>query len=413
MTLTNVSKGIVSLDKPLAPILELVKSHGGVVMKIANSAVAMEGHSRSVSEETTSTNMRMWDNRRSGNANSSNPNSDQLSLSPEGLSMASLNAQASEMAQAQTITSSYKWFTPLEESQQSDLGSLFSDKDRNQLSLLEKMIEALTGKRFKFNHLLMKKPYHGSTSGPTFKTDTQPVNLPGNSANFAFNAVQPLGWGIQYHSETTHALKQTVDFKSTGSIQTEDGRSIDFELNYHFSQEVYSQSVVDFKAGDALIDPLVIRLDNGPMKYSKDTIRFDLDVDGIKDEFRVPIDNAGMLFLDKNGNHKVDDGSELFGPQTDDGFGELAALDSDKNGWIDESDDAFKDLRIWIRSGDGSDRYLGLIEAGVGALFVGGAQTKADLFNNSVEQVGQMKATGFYLKENGQTGLMHELDFKL
>lgn len=381
-------------------------------MKIVNSAVAMEGHSRSISEEATSTSLRMWDNRRNGSTVSSNPASDQLSLSPEGLSMASLNAQASEMSQSQTFSDTYKLFAPIDEAEELGLESFFSEKDLNNLTLLERLIAALTGKRFKFNHLLMKEPYKGSSGGPNFQANNPESNTP-NLSNVSFNPVQPLGWGIQYHSETTRALKQTVDFKSTGSIQTEDGRSINFELNYHFSQEVYSRSVVDFKAGDALIDPLVIRLNNGPMAYSEDTIRFDLDIDGIKDEFRVPIDNAGMLFLDKNGNHKVDDGSELFGPQTDDGFGELAALDTDKNGWIDEGDAAFKDLRIWIRSGDGTDRYLGLIEAGVGALFVSGANTEAELYNNSVEQVGQMKATGFYLKENGQAGLMHELDFKI
>lgn len=391
-------------------------------MKIANSAVAMEGHSRSISVEESSTNLRIWDNRKNGGAATANPSSDQLSLSPEGLSMASLKSQAIEMAETQTFTDTYKWLTPLEDPDNEGLEDYLTDKDRTKLALLERLIESLTGKKFKFNHLLMRSPYSGTPGGIDTKKSAQPTNqvpssqgsVSPNQGNFAINQGQPLlGWGINYHSETTRALKETVDFKSSGSIQTEDGRSINFELNYHFSQEVYTRSTVDFKAGDALIDPLVIRLDNGPMKYSDDTIRFDLDIDGTKDEFRVPINNAGMLFLDRNGNHKADDGSELFGPKTDDGFGELAALDTDKNGWIDEGDEAFKDLRIWVRSGDGTDRYLGLIEAGVGALFVTSAHTEAELYNNNVEQVGKMKETGFYLKENGQTGLMHELDFKI
>lgn len=384
-------------------------------MKIVNSAVAMEGHSRSISEETSSTSLRIWDNRKSGGASTANPNSDQLSLSPEGLSMASVKAQATEMAQSQTFTDEYKWFAPLEDSETNGLEDFLTEKDRAKLTLLERVLEALTGKKFRFSHLLMKKPYSGTPGGIDFTKSPQVINFnPSNQGNSPANQGQPLlGWGINYHSESTRSLKQTVDFKSSGSIQTEDGRSINFELNYHFSQEVYTKSTVDFKAGDALIDPLVIRLDNGPMSYTDDTIRFDLDIDGIKDEFRVPIDNAGMLFLDRNGNHKVDDGSELFGPRTDDGFGELAALDTDKNGWIDEGDAAFKDLRIWIRSGDGTDRYLGLIEAGVGALFVNGANTEAELYNHNVDQVGKMKETGFYLKENGQAGLIHELDFKI
>jgi hypothetical protein len=42
---------------------------------------------------------------------------------------------------------------------------------------------------------------------------------------------------------------------------------------------------------------------------------------------------------------RIDSGSELFGPATGSGFGELAALDGDGNGWIDENDDAFARLR--------------------------------------------------------------------
>ncbi len=381
-------------------------------MKIASSTVAMEGHSRSVSEEATSTSLRIWDNRKAGSAG--NINTDQLSLSPEGLSMASLNTKTLEMSQYQNISEAYNWYAPLDETEETSLEDFLSEKDARDIALLEKLLSALTGKRFKFNYFLLKEPYNSHTQGPSPEPLVKHINT--SPIKLVVNGNQPtqsLGWGIQYHSETTRSLKESVDFSTSGSIKTEDGKTVDFQLNYHFSQEVYSRSVVDFKAGDALIDPLVIRLDNGPMAYSDDPIRFDLDVDGLKDEFRVPINNAGMLFLDKNGNHSVDDGSELFGPQTDDGFGELAALDSDKNGWIDESDAAFKDLRIWIRSGDGTDRYLGLIEAGVGALFVSGAHTEAELYNSSVEQVGQMKSTGFYLKENGQAGLIHELDFKV
>ena len=45
---------------------------------------------------------------------------------------------------------------------------------------------------------------------------------------------------------------------------------------------------------------------------------------------------SGFLALDKNGNGKIDDGSELFGTKSGDGFADLAEYDSDGNGWIDE-----------------------------------------------------------------------------
>lgn len=366
-------------------------------MKIVNSTVAMEGHSRHISEETTVSNLRMWDNR-STNNNTLNGNplpieGDKLNLSLEGLNLSALQLSQTE------------------ETEESSLESSLSEKDLNKIRLLEKLLESLTGKKFKFDRFIFKElkdELREAAKGPKMPTAIVQAHAPAQS-----NGPQPVGWGIQFHHEEHFSMKETVDFKTTGSVTTADGRSIDFQLNYHFSQAINRSIIVDFKAGDALLDPLVIRLDEGPLEFSDEPIVFDLDIDGTQDAFKVPINNAGFLFLDKNGNQIADDGTELFGPRTDNGFGELAALDADQNGWIDEGDAAFNDLRIWIRSGDGTDRYLGLIEAGVGALFVSGTRTEAGLYDSATEQLGQMKATGFYLKESGQAGLVHELDFKV
>jgi hypothetical protein len=51
--------------------------------------------------------------------------------------------------------------------------------------------------------------------------------------------------------------------------------------------------------------------------------------------------SSAHLAIDANNNGRIDDGSELFGPTSGDGFGELAALDDDGNGWVDESDAAY------------------------------------------------------------------------
>ena len=283
-----------------------------------------------------------------------------------------------------------------------------SDEDLKKIRLLEMLLERLTGKKFRFNYLALRdvrKALKHAESAPA------PQAAAPAQANASSPA--PVGWGIHFHHESSQYMKETVDFQSKGSVVTEDGQQIDFQLNYHFSQEYWSSHSIDFKAGDALIDPIVIRLEEAPLRFSDDPIVFDLDIDGNNDQFRVPIDTAGMLFYDRNGNHVADDGSELFGPTSGKGFEELKALDSDQNGWIDEGDHAFKDMRIWIRSGDGSNKYLGLIEAGVGALFVGSAQTEAGLYTQDLTQLGKMKQSGMYLKESGQVGLLHELDFKI
>lgn len=394
-------------------------------MKIVSSTVAMEGRSSHVSEESQVTTLRVWDRRNNGRNGSATAapgrpvQGDRLILSSDGLSLAHLTQL---QAQARTEqAAAFEVPVPISDPDLTDvadkdglyLEDALSQEDIRKIRLLEKLIEGLTGKKFKFKYFSLKefqkaldsKPIPYPNSVQIFTATASPQKVPGRP--------EPVGWGLHFHQETTQYQKETVDFSSKGSIVTADGRSIDFQLNYHFSQEIYASSSIDLKAGDALIDPLVIRLDDSSLDFSDEPIEFDLDIDGINDAFRVPIDSAGLLFFDRNGNQVADDGSELFGPASGKGFEELAALDSDQNGWLDESDIAFDQLRIWIRKSDGSQDYLGLVEAGVGALFVGGVRTEASLYGSDLSQVGQMKMSSFYLKENGQPGLVHELDFKV
>ncbi len=380
-------------------------------MKIQSSTVAMEGRSTHVAVDSQSTTVRAWANQPGGQNVNAQP-TDRLSLSSSGLSLAQTQIQMrnEQIVSSSLIDTEPNMFADIRDKDKLDFEDVMSNEDLKKIRLLEMILERLTGKKFKFNYIGLKDLKKAVTRG----SDTPQVQQSAPPANAAAsNDSASVGWGIHIHHEESQYLKETVDFKSQGSVQTADGQNIDFQLNYHFSQEYWSSQSIDFKAGDALIDPLVIRLDNSPLKFSSDPVVFDLDIDGTNDSFRVPIDNAGMLFYDRNGNHIADNGSELFGPTTGKGFDELKALDSDQNGWIDEADSAFKDMRIWIRSSDGTDRYLGLIEAGVGALFVGSATTEAGLYGEDLSQLGKMKMSGMYLKENGQPGLIHELDFKL
>lgn len=57
---------------------------------------------------------------------------------------------------------------------------------------------------------------------------------------------------------------------------------------------------------------------------------FDLDADGTADRISMLKSGSGFLALDKNGNGKIDDGSELFGTQSGDGFADLEEYDIDK-----------------------------------------------------------------------------------
>ncbi|WP_108649653.1 hypothetical protein [Dongshaea marina] len=88
---------------------------------------------------------------------------------------------------------------------------------------------------------------------------------------------------------------------------------------------------------------------------------FDLDADGEQDW--VPSLAAGSAFvaLDRNHNQRIDNGNELFGPRSGDGFSELAMHDDNRDGKIDAEDSVYARLKIWRPGGE----LLALADVGV------------------------------------------------
>ena len=130
-----------------------------------------------------------------------------------------------------------------------------------------------------------------------------------------------------------------------------------------------------------------------------------MNADGTPEQIPGMGKGSGFLVFDRNGNGKADDGSELFGVASGNGFADLAKLDSDRNGWIDEADAAFSQLGIW--SGDG---FGSLKEQGVGALFTSAVNAEFSLKTKSNELLGQIRAAGLYLSEAGEVGHMQQVD---
>jgi hypothetical protein len=140
------------------------------------------------------------------------------------------------------------------------------------------------------------------------------------------------------------------------------------------------------------------------MKFS-----FDLDADGKEESISQFASASGYLALDKNADGKINNGTELLGPATDDGFSELAQLDGDKNGWIDENDAAFNQLKIWIPGTDGG-KLMSLKEAGVGALALAHINSQFELRGQRNSDLGAVKDTGVFLFEDGGVGTLQEID---
>jgi hypothetical protein len=180
---------------------------------------------------------------------------------------------------------------------------------------------------------------------------------------------------------------ERMAFSAQGQVRTADGKDVAFALDLSLERVTVEQSRLEIRLGDAVRkDPLVVNFGGGAAELTERAFAFDLDADGATDS--VHLATGSSAFLARDPGTEPLDGRILFGPRTGDGFGELAALDGDANGWIDEADAAWKDLRLWSRDETGKDNLRTLSEAGVGALYLGAVATPWELDGGAVAKTG-------------------------
>lgn len=204
---------------------------------------------------------------------------------------------------------------------------------------------------------------------------------------------------------------ESTNFMTQGKVQTADGRSIDFNVAFSMSRAC-STTINSMEISNYILtDPLVINLDTDMTEISDQKFFFDIDSDGKAEEVSKLGKGSGFLALDKNGDGKVNDGNELFGTQSGDGFKDLAMYDKDQNGWIDESDEIFQKLKVWIKDENGEDVLLDLKEADIGAIYLGNADTQYSYKDESLNTNAVLRKTGVYLKEStGKVGTVSHVD---
>lgn len=206
--------------------------------------------------------------------------------------------------------------------------------------------------------------------------------------------------------------EEHTSFTSTGTAVTADGRTIDFGITVGMSRSF--ETAFDMVGKEAVYtDPLIVNLDTDAASLGDVSFFFDLNCDGTAEELSSLGEGSGFLALDKNGDGVINDGSELFGAKTGDGFAELAQYDQDGNGWIDENDEVFSRLSVWAQCGDGEPRLLSLSEADVGAIFLGSRETQFTLTDSSGREGAMVRRTGVYLRESGSAGTVQHVDLKM
>jgi len=267
------------------------------------------------------------------------------------------------------------------------------------LSLIRRLLAMLTGEEVKVFDAAELQP----DTGPAVQAPTTANSAPS----------QPAGFGVEYDYRESYTEVEQTAFDAQGVVQTADGREINFNLSLFMARSYHVETSVSLRLGDARqkSDPLVINFSGNAAQLTDRRFAFDLNADGTASEqINFVTGGSGFLAFDRNADGAINNGSELFGTKTGDGFAELALLDSDNNGWIDENDAAYAQLSVWTRDEMGADTLRSLQEANVGAISLARVATPFDIRDGGNQTLGQIRSSGVFLKEDGQAGTMQQVD---
>ncbi|WAR46185.1 hypothetical protein [Methylomonas rapida] len=282
--------------------------------------------------------------------------------------------------------------------QELDLEQKVGPKDALAIQIIRRLVKEMTGKELK---LFEPEELQGEYAEISYQAPQQPPARQQNS-----------GFGLVYERSVSYQESESTTFNAAGTVTTRDGKTIDFSVSLAMSRSFYTEFSEAIRIGDAAkIDPLVINFDGDAAELGDTLFQFDIDADGALDQIAAFKSNSGMLALDKNQDGKINDGSELFGPKTGNGFQELAAYDEDGNQFIDEADAIYQQLRIWQRHEDGTEQLVALGDKNIGAIYLGHVSTPFQLKGEENRSLGEVASSGVYLSEDGKVGTVQQINF--
>lgn len=271
------------------------------------------------------------------------------------------------------------------------------------LQTLILLIEKMTGKKLEF---IDPRDLKNSSKDQTDSTQEHDNRQSTQSA-----APSSPQWGLEYHfEERIHEVEHTR-FSAQGIVKTADGKEIQLDIELNMSREFIQQTNIDVVAGAArLKDPLVINFNGNAAQLTDEKYSFDIDADGSEDQISFVESGSGFLSLDQNNDGIINDGKELFGALSGNGFADLAKYDGDNNGFIDEGDDIYNKLRIWTHDAQGNSQLLALGQVNVGAIYLGHTDTPFEINDANNSSQGVIRQTGLYLGDDGSTGTVQQID---
>lgn len=223
-----------------------------------------------------------------------------------------------------------------------------------------------------------QQPAQGSFSMIHFSLDLEVTS----SQEMSFAIAELRDQGIEVQSvriESTQTFKLHIEFTA-------------------FQQEVQKS------------DPLVVDLSGDGVRLTslENGARFDINADGKTDQTAFVQGDDAFLVLDRNGNGRIDNGSEMFGDQNGaaNGFEELKKYDGNRDGVIDRWDTIYGSLRLLHdKNGDGRaslTEMSTLAEKGIDSLDLGyrTGQRVDDTHRNTLAE------RSHYLRGNGSRGAL-------
>lgn len=358
-------------------------------MKVTDGSVRMASHRYAEKKEEKRLNVRAWVDPPVPQSTPNNVISESsalaatVSLSGEGVGKSSVYQAAMDRLNK---------LTPLEELK---------------YLILKAVFERLTGKKFAITDA---SELSNDVEGIEIRSEVQRDSA---VQGVAASSTERVGWGVQMDSYSSYSETESMSFSADGTINTADGKEISFQVSINMSRSFFMEHSETIRLGDAnLQDPLVINFKGSGAALTERKFSFDIDSDGGAEQISFVRPGSGFLALDRNGNGKIDNGGELFGPKSGDSFGELAKLDSDNNGWIDSNDSIFEKLRIWSRDESGKEKLVALGKSGVGAIYLGSLGTLFDMKDTANELQGRLKSTGIFVGDDGVAGTVQQLDLR-
>ncbi|MBS0371151.1 MAG: hypothetical protein JSS57_18360 [Proteobacteria bacterium] len=343
-------------------------------MKIAASSMEMQASHRSQATLAVDERLSAWGGRR-----------------PDGA------AGQSRIARSVVVSQAARQALRQEQAQASATVARSGDDDGTKndpkLALLKTIIEQLTGQRIRLMSV------DGLSTAQQTATAVSSAAAQASAPEF----------GIAYDRTETRTESEETHFEASGTIQTADGKRIDFNVALSMARSETTTSSVSLRAGNAVSkDPLVINFAGEAASLENQRFSFDLMGDGQQVDMPLLGQGSGFLVLDAVGSGKVTSGRQLFGPASGDGFADLAKYDGDASGWIDEADAVFDRLGVWTPDASGGGSVRSLRDAGVGALYLGRTATPFTLKDGAA--LGAVRSTGVYVAEDGHVGTMQQVD---